>query len=552
MASPAVVNANEAPRRSIAACVHDPVQIAGYEWRWLVIVSCILVAASLAPLFLSAAATGPDWAFMGVTHNYQDAATYLSKMRIGYDGGWLLQFMHTPETHDGALMVVLYVALGHVARITGLDLVVVYQLARVIASLAMYISLYVLGSVLWTQAGTRRLFLIIAALGAGFGWLAAPLTGRVNFPDLAIPEMFPFYSSLVNAHFPLAIAALALLAAQFVLVIRPTDSNTPLWPVLGTMLLALALTFLYPQGLVPFAGAVVIYLAHLRLRTGSFPRGALLHTVAMIAPAVPMALYIGLVVRLNPAFAEWNRQNVTLSPPLWLMLVGLGLPLLLGVPALARAARRLDRDGDRLMLWWLIMIGVAMFLPTNVQRRFGVGLMIPVAFFAVRALRDFWLPRLGKRAGNLLLATALLLMTLTTIMTTIVPVVPLLAGAPEERLGIVLPVGYRGAMDWLNNHAAPGAVVLAAPEASAWIPGMTGTRVVYGHAFETLDAETKLAQVTAWYTFAAGDDCQALLEEFAVRYVLFGPLEAALGQGACLEGMTGVASYDNVIVYAAL
>ncbi len=550
MASSTLMNPDSTQRNSATACVHEPLVIAGYEWRWLVIASCVLVAIALLPLFLSAAAVGGDWAFMGIAHNYQDGATYLAKMQLGFEGKWLLEFMHTPEIHDGALTVTFYPFLGHLARVTGLDLIVVYHLARVIGSFAMYISLYVLGATLWTQASTRRLFFLIAALGAGFGWLAAPLSGVFTFPDLAIPEIFPFYSSLVAPHFPLAIALLALLAAQFILVIRPGDAAAPRWPALATAALSLGLVVLYPQALVPLAGAVVIYLVNLRLRTGSLLSGALLHTVALIAPAVPMALYLGLVIRLNPAFAEWNRQNITLSPPIWVMLVGLGLPLLLGIPAMYRAARRLDRDGDRLMLWWLLAIFVAMFLPTNIQRRFGVGLMIPVAFFAARALRDFWLPKVGQRAGRLLVAAALFVMVLSPVLAALVPVLPLLTGASEQRTGIVLPAGYMAAMDWLNTNAPPGTVVLAGPDAGGWIPGMSGLRVVYGHAFETLDAETKLAEITAWYALPADSDCRALLDTYRVRYVVFGPLEAKLGPGACLEGFTPVATSQDVTVYA--
>lgn len=550
MASPAFIDTGHASSRSASSGARELLHVAAFEWRWLMVVCCVLIGLSLLPLFVSAAAVSGDWAFMGSAHNYQDAATYLSKMRIGHEGGWLLQFMYTPEPHDGALTMTFYPFLGHLARLTGLDLIVVYHLARVINSLIMYFSLYLLGAVLWTQIGTRRLFFAIAAMGAGFGWFAAPLTGLFAFPDLAIPEIFPFYSSLVNPHFPLAIALLALLATQFVRIIRPNNDVAAGRSVLGTALLGLGLAVLYPQALIPFTGAVVIYLANLRLRDGTFPRSTLLHTAALIVPAVPMAVYLGLVMISNPAFAEWNRQNVTLSPPLWVMLAGLGIPLLLGLPAAVRAARRLDRDGDRLMLWWLLVIFFAMYSPTTIQRRFGVGLMIPVAFFATRALRDYWMPKLGQRTGRLLLAAALVMMTPSIALSTFVPVIPFLAGAPDQRTGIVLPVGYRAAMDWLDSHGQAGAVVMAAAEPGAWIPGMTSLRVVYGHPFETLNADVKLAEVTSWYGLPTGGDCRALLDKYSVDYVLFGPLEAALGSGACLADLTPVASYGSVGVYA--
>lgn len=550
MVSTSFARPEDGPRNGFAVRVYEPLQIAGHEWRWLVVVSSVLVVASLLPLFVSAAALNPDWQFMGVVHNYLDGASYLAKMRIGLNGGWLLQFMHTPEAHDGALTMLLYPALGHLARVTGLQLIVVFHLARVVSTFAMYISLYTLAAALWHGMQARRLFFVVVAVGAGFGWLMGPLTGRIDFPDLTIPEIFPYFSSLMNPHFPLAIAALALLAAQFVLVIRPGERLLPRWAWLVTAGLSLAVALLYPQGLVPFAGAVLVYLVNLRLRTGALPRWAMVHVTALIAPAVPIAAYLGVIVRFHSVFAEWNAQNVTPAPPWWVLALGLGLPLLLGIPAMVRAARVLDRDGDRLMLWWLLIMLVAIFLPTNIQRRFSVGMMIPVAFFVVRAVRGFWIPHLGERASRLLVAGAVPVMVISMLLATVVPAMPLLAGRPEDRLGVTLPRSYSLVFAGLATHVTAADVVLAAPEPSAWIPGMAGARVVYGHPFETLDAETREAAVREWYALPAGSACRDLLDRAEVRYVLFGPLEAKLGAGACLDDLSLIARYGAVAVYA--
>ncbi|MFN8377348.1 MAG: hypothetical protein U0452_01650 [Anaerolineae bacterium] len=550
MSLPATVHTDISPTRTTIRA-HDFVLISGREWAWMVIVGFLLVLFSLIPLFAAAGAlAGSPWQFMGFTHNYLDGASYLSKMRIGFEGGWLLQFLHTPEVHDGALMMVLYPALGHLARITGLDLIVVFHLARVVATLIMYISIYTLGSVLWAGVQARRLFFLIAAIGFGFGWLLAPLTGMVTFPDLSIPEIFPYYSSLMNPHFPLAIAALALLIAQFILLMRPGAHAMPRWSWLGTVILSLALALLYPQGLAPFAAAVVFYLALVWWKERKLPNQAMVHVVALIAPAVPVAVYLGVEVRFSDVLTEWNRQNVTTAPPLWVLLAGLGLPLLLGLPAMWRAARRMDRDGDRLMLIWLLCMLVFVFLPTNIQRRFAVGMMIPVAFFAVRAIRGFWMVKLGARGGRLLVATSLVIMTLSGLFITLAVPAPLLAGDGSSRLGVVLPKDYTGILDWLATGATRADVVLAAEEVGAWIPGWTGARVVYGHPFETLDAAAKLAAVQAWYALPAGPDCSTLLSEYDVRYVVFGPLEARSGAGACTAGLELAARSGDVTVYA--
>jgi len=550
MVSPVTIQ-SDAPTVRPALRAHDVVLLSGREWAWLVTVSCVLVAVSLLPLFAAAGAmAGSQWQFMGFTHNYLDGASYLSKMRIGLDGGWLLQFLHTPEAHDGALMMVLYPALGHLARISGLDLIVVFHLARVIAAFIMYLSLYTLGAVLWAGVQARRLFFLIAALGFGFGWLLAPLTGLTAFPDLSIPEVFPFYSSLVNSHFPLAIALLALLTAQFVLLVRSGGTALPRWSWLGTVVMSLGLALLYPQGLAPFAAAVVLMLALIYRKERILPRQMLAHLAALIAPAVPVALYLGLEVRFSDVLTEWNRQNVTAAPPLWVMAAGLGLPLLLGLPAMWRAARRMDRDGDRFMLVWLLCMLVFIYLPTNIQRRFSVGMMIPVAFFAARAVRDFWLVKLGARGGRLLVMVSLVVMSLSGLFIALAVPAPLLAGDGAARLGVVLPRDYDGALEWLSQRASRDDVVLAAEEPGAWIPGWTGARVVYGHPYETLDAERKLAAIEAWYALPDEPDCAALLAEYGVRYVVFGPLEARYGTGACVNRLELAMRNGAVSVYA--
>ena len=73
----------------------------------------------------------------------------------------------------------------------------------------------------------RRIFFLIAVLGAGLGWLFAPLLQDTAFPDLAIPEAFSLYSTFMNVHFPLTIACLALLTSLFITAYRPGAEARP-------------------------------------------------------------------------------------------------------------------------------------------------------------------------------------------------------------------------------------------------------------------------------------------------------------------------------------
>ena len=88
------------------------VHIMSAEWRWVIIVGSALVLLAFSPLLWVALRGTPGWQFMGVLHNYQDGATYISKMRLGYEGNWLVYFQHTPEPHSGAFIQVHLSAAG--------------------------------------------------------------------------------------------------------------------------------------------------------------------------------------------------------------------------------------------------------------------------------------------------------------------------------------------------------------------------------------------------------------------------------------------------------
>jgi len=111
------------------------------EWRWVIAISGLLVALTMAPYAWALARnqSATDWQFMGMLSNPLDGATYLSKMEQGRAGSWLFQLRYTPEKHDGAVFHMFYLFLGHMARVLGLSSLVMYHLARMVTSFFMYI-----------------------------------------------------------------------------------------------------------------------------------------------------------------------------------------------------------------------------------------------------------------------------------------------------------------------------------------------------------------------------------------------------------------------------
>ena len=527
--------------------------IAKSEWRWVIFVSVALVLLAYAPyvVLVLSGVSGSDWQFMGVLHNSRDGATYLSKMMLGAEGEWLVHFQHTPDPHDGAFIQVIYPALGQLAGLTGTSIIVVFHIIRTVASMFMYMALYQLAATIWMKIRTRRLFFILVSIGAGFGWLYAILSGgAVDAPDLSIPEAFPLQSTFVNVHFPLAIGCLALLLSVIVTVFRPGAKEEPTVSNGGLLvaLLSLMLGLLYPQALVPLGEAALVYVVLLWTSTRQIPRREFLWLLTITLPALPMAVYYGAVVMYNPAMAQWSQQNVTPAPSPLVMLIGFGLPLLLALPGLAQAVRRFyESHDDRFMLIWLVVIVILIYLPTNIQRRFAVGMMLPVAYFATRALEAFWFQRVTSRRWRYRLVVLLLpLLLLTPFFALFVPTLPALVNRPQDAQGLFLKRDYIAAFDWLKNRTSRDDVILASETVSQWIPGWVGARVVYGHPYETLQAVTRDGQVKDWYR----GQCDDLIAQYHVKYVLYGPEEAASGGTQCLDTLQPVARSGEVTIYA--
>ncbi len=534
------------------------------EWRWVIVFSAILVTITLLPYAWAFASDSPadSWQFMGMLPNPQDNATYLAKIGEGARGDWLFTLVHTPEPNTGAAINEFYLLLGHIARLLGLSSLLIYHVSRLVTGFMMYISIYTLGAVIWPRLRPRRLFFALVGVGSGLGWLVLIFASRYTAPldpltlptDFSVPESIPFFATYVNPHFPLAIALIALLASIFVMVFRPGFDAEPTVSNGGltTVLLSIALVVVQPQGWVPIATALCVYLVVLTWRSRTIPRLELNWVLLVILPAIPFFIYYLAVIRDNPAMQVWNSQNATPSPPVFSYLMGFGLLLLVALPGIWRGIRRFERDGDRFMLIWLVVNALALYAPLSVQRRLSIGLIIPIGYFAVRALEDYWFDRISTRWRDAALVALIVFMLPSNILSLILP----LFGVVNPNAGIqnwqLLPANEAQAIRWLHDQAVPGQVVLAPPRDSLWIPAYSNERVVYGHPFETLYAQQKQAEVQAWYQ---GQNCAELIQKYQVRYIFTGIADNSAAQtpsDSCITKLnlsSPVATFSGVSIY---
>jgi len=235
---------------------------------------------------------------------------------------------------------------------------------------------------------------------------------------------------------------------------------------------------------------------------------------------LPLVVYTLWVTQADPVLRGWMAQNVTPSPPVWDYALGYGLVLALAVPGAVLAIRR-RTDTDLLLLAWIGVTAIALYAPFALQRRFSLGLHVPLAILAAMGLY-----RLTKRRSAIGLGlAATLLMTLMVIMLAI-------GGGMKRDPRLFVSVDEAAAMDWLHENTPRDAVVLASPEMGLFIPAWAGRHVVYGHPFETVNAERTKARVEAF--FSAGTsraDRDAMISDWNAAFVFVGLRERALGMG---------------------
>jgi hypothetical protein len=483
------------------------------EWRWVAVVSFAILALNSLPYALGYLSTPPDLHYSGLLFNAPDANSYLAKMLEGMRGEWLFTLPYTDSPGPGAFLLTHYLLLGHVAAALRLDAIVVYNAARIVGGAVLLVTLYAFAAHCSAEIAQRRFAFLLAALGSGLGWLALMFGAKT--PDWSLAEAYPFLSIFANAHFPWSMAAL-LWVFMACLDARKLWS-TWLGLVGGGLLLAVA----QPFGLVSIAASMAPWLGASRYLTGYWNRPALLRLGVIGAIGVPFLLYDQWVTAIQPALGAWAQQNITQSPPPWDYLFAGGLVLACALAGSLRHRRcsrkaRVGEELQDLLVWWLLTSAVLVYLPFSLQRRFTFGLFVPLAILAAEVVYLHWRARPSWRFAFLLCSslTNVLLLLVAFLIVSMHPAE--LYFSQDEWAGL----------QYLHTSAPPQSVVLASPEMGSFIPAWAGQRVIYGHAFETPQAELHRAEVEQFFRGTLSET-QRLLQ--STDYVFLGPRERLLG-----------------------
>ncbi|HKC20805.1 MAG TPA: hypothetical protein VKE27_14375 [Candidatus Dormibacteraeota bacterium] len=483
------------------------------EWRLPLIVGAALAAVTAIPYLYAYAVQPPGHVFVGFFYLWDDATTYLAKMREGWEGGWAWQNRYTTESGPTAYLFFFWIALGHFAAVTHLPLIVVFHLARVAAAFALMAGGWLFITHFVEDRTARRFALFFLAFGLGLGlviWgIGRPtlFDGPTEGLDLRMPELSAFYSVLALPHF----AWSGVFAAFGVpLTLRAIQrGNVTLGVLAGLAWLGQA--SIHPQMPVLMGGAA---LAATLWRRPASPRGWVAGAVAFAIPA-PYVLYSYLAFVGNPEVERWTfHSKNAVAPETVSLLFALAPQLLLAAFGVPGAIRRRSRE-DVFLLAWLVLLGAVLWLPNpagDLRRRFFDAIYLPLVVLAARGMYESIVPRLRSLRARRLIPFAYV--TVSAVGSAFLLLAPL--GVAAQPQYTITTAEYDG-FNWLGSQ--PGGRVLCMPGIGLYVPAYSSDTVYVGHYDETFDYPAK--------TQIAGDlltgktDLTPFVQQNDIRYVIW-------------------------------
>ncbi|MBX3066436.1 MAG: hypothetical protein KF726_25880 [Anaerolineae bacterium] len=510
------------------------------------LIAILLILLTITPYVLAIASAPTGATFSGVLANPVDFNSHLAKMQQGLRGEWLYSLLFTTEPHQPAFLQTFYVALGHVARITGLSLEVTFHLARLIGIALMVWGLWSLLRV-YLEESPARWSLLLAIFGGGIGYLlyfvAPQLTAAVSPIELWLQDGYIFLAVFSFPHFA---AALALLFWCFVFL------NRQQW--IGVLITSALLGFIQPF-LLPFVDIqILLFIAWNVWRRKVSWKAGLLPLILLGVIHLPILGYQYVILYTWEVWKEFTAQNITLSPTPLFYIFGYA-PLLL--PALGGLWIALRRRGEMLDRWllpmaWLILTAILLYAPLATQRRYSFGVQAPLAALAVMWFTEAGIPYLRRHWRKRWKLSILVYGAVAVLSTLILYYSVLLKVRDTRDPETYISDDVSAALAWVRSNTEVTDSLLSGFRTGGQIAARTGRRVVLGHWIETINYDQVRAEVSRFFQPETEDQWRyQFLSEQGIHYVWYGEEERKLGtwQPSQLRYLVPVFEDETVTIY---
>ncbi len=461
-----------------------------------------IVLLTCVPYIVGVTLTPAGGQFMGLTHNIDDGAVYLSWIRQAAHGHFFITNMYTNEPQHPAAFNAFFLVMGLFGHVTGLSAIWVYHIFRIGLSLGFLLWLPKLTGLFLGKNGQKYAVPLIG-LSAGIGWMMPGARMPTGSVDAWQPEAITFLSMYLN---PLFIAGLWLMCASiYSLNLAERTGRFRFAALAGLTLLVLGNVHTYDVLTVGVTWAVYLLTRCILKKRVNWRLVGLSGAAAAIA--LPSVIYQAHVYAIDPIFHA-RANTPTPSAPVWSVLSGYGFLAALALTAAVvlshpglRAKASYSTDAAKRMLMpgiWALVNLLIPYLPVAQQRKLLMGVHIPICMLACAAIAVL-IRLVPARSRILAYVVGLLLISLSNIGFLAKDTALL---AHNRTVTVFAPyVGKETVQvcNYLSTKANPSDSVFADPFLSLWLPALAGVRVYYGHWSETPQYESRLGEWFKYY-----------------------------------------------------
>lgn len=509
------------------------------EWRWVAVGAAVILLLSSLPVLTGRLSQTAQERFSGAVYDRQDYAVHLATMHLGARGSWGYQLSFTSEEHPARFVKLAYLLLGKLAAGLGLESSQAYELARLLMGLGLILGLYSLISLLTAERKIRYMALLLAIFGSGLGWLMLLINWlpdtSISPIDFWLIDAYAFFGMMTLPHFSLAILlAVGMLIAGTAFLRQRKSGALIAVGVLGLIIVAIEPTMVVIADLALLGLLIGFWRKAGRLDLGSGSR-----LILAASAQIPLLAYNYWALGSHPVWEDFTAQFIHQSPPPIYYLAGFGLLLPFAIWGAWLNWRKKNPIGI-MFAFWALSAAALLYAPVTFQRRFAMGLSIPIG---VMAAYGFWFGFVdwlrrrnasGAPLWGFVYQRRWALAGLWALFASLSSLYLVFGGALLASLrpaALFDPRDVIQATEWLEGHAGPDDSVFSAERTGLVIPSYTGLRVYLGHPIETVDYGEKREVVEGFYTVGGMSDPERrqVLLGCGCDWLFLGPFERQIG-----------------------
>ncbi len=506
------------------------IEIDRREWRFVALLSFIVIAVTFLPLLFGFYVTPEDSVFLGTQRvNAGDTPVYYAWIEQAKAGHLLFKNQFTPEEQIRFIFDPFWLGVGLFAKLFSLSSLAAYQLAKIFLIPVFLAIAYIFISYFFEKTIKRKICFIFFIFSAGVGGYVALGTEAGLFHlkpppmDLWVAEATTFFTLYHTPHF---IASILFILLTFLLILKSFEKQKIIYSFLaGTS--SLFLFQFHPYYVPTILGVIGAYIAVQSLRSSKIRLDLAKHFLILILVSAPAIIYH--FWTLNKFYIKQQHaiQNELLTPPFYNFLLTYGFLFILsliGVIFLLRQKEKTDKE-IFLLSWWgaNLFLVYAPFL--NFQRRLIESMPMILTITAILGL--FYLRDILKNKNILqksFLRKPWILIIIFGVLFTFSNYYLLILDInfyATHNPFAFLKKDRKEAMLWLKQNTPEESVILSTYENSYLIPAFAQRAVYFGHWGPTADAANKMMRLKWFFEISTCETRGIFLKNNKIDYLFF-------------------------------